>query len=192
VRHIGQPLSISAPLTDQDMRALLVLSATDVKIRCDRRFKALASLAGLDRRLRVAVTIKDYQRGDIAELQDAPNIEYLGKVDAGEAQRLYLSSKFVVNVNPTYVSLVSERVRNAMAHGCCVISDKSAHTAGVFAEGQEILFMDGFDARPLNDFLTTQTEAAQAIGLRGRERVLADFSIPRLAEEIVSVMEAVL
>ncbi len=191
-RHIGKTFSVSAPLTDRDMRALLVLSATEVKVRCARRFTALANLAGLDRSLRIAVTIKDYQRGDIAELQDCPNIEWIGKVDAGEAQRLYLSSKFVVNVNPTYVNLVSERVRNAMAHGCCVISDKSAHAAGVFAEGEEILFMDGFDPRPLNDFLVTQTEAAQAIGARARERVLADFSIPRLAEEIVSVMEAVL
>ncbi|WP_193366618.1 glycosyltransferase family protein [Pelagibius marinus] len=191
-RHTGKSFSVSTPLTERDMQALLVLSATDVKIRCDRRFSALASLAGLDRRLRIAVTMMEHQRGDIAELQDCPNIEYLGKVDAGEAQRLYLSSKFVVNVNPTYVSLVSERVRNAMAHGCCVISDKSAHTAGVFTEGHEILFMKGFDARPLNDFLMTQQDAAQAIAARGRERVLADFSIPRLADEIVSVMEAVI
>lgn len=191
-RHIGTGLSVSAPLTDRDMRALLVLSATEVKIRCERRFKALTSLAGLDRSLRIAVTAKSNQRGTIPELQDCPNIEWIGKVDAGEAQRLYLSSKFVVNVNPTYVNLVSERVRNAMAHGCCVISDKSAHCAGVFAEGEEILFMKDFDVRPLNDFLTTESEAAQAIGLRARERVLADFSIPRLADEIVSVMEAVL
>lgn len=191
-RHFGSRFVVESPLSEGDKEILFMLSCADFKIRTLRRLNVIDSLARLNPALRIVVTMPEALRDETPALQDRPNVELIGRVDAAEARRLYLDSKYVVNVNPTYVSLVSERVRNAMAHGCCVISDRSAHAAEMFAEGQEILFMEDFDVAPLDDFLLTQTAAAQAIATRARDRVVRDFSIPRLADDIIAVMRAAL
>ncbi|NIA68038.1 glycosyltransferase family 1 protein [Pelagibius litoralis] len=190
-RHTGRRFVASFPLEGGDKEILQVLSSVDFKVRTLRRLRVVENLARLDRDLRIVVTIPEAMRDRIPQLQKRPNIELIGKVDVIRAGELYLGSKYVINVNPTYVSLVSERVRNAMAFGCCVISDRSAHIAETFAEGREILFMDEYDPSVLSGHFKEGLEASQAIASSARQRVLADFSVSKLADDIVTVMRRV-
>jgi len=190
-RHYGEPFRVGLPLSRADKEVLVVASCMDIKIRTDRRFQVLKSLAKLDPALRIVVTAAPELQKNTDFLRDCANLEFIGRVDAARARSLYLDSRFAVNVNPTYVSLVSERVRNAMAFGCCVISDRNSHIAEVFAEGEEILFMQGWDLGGLNDILCADSAEAQAIASRGRQRVLSDFSVAQLADDIIAVMEKV-
>jgi len=191
-RNFGRPFSLGLPLSQADEEALLAVSSIDVRIRTLRRFEVLKSLAQLNPSLRIVITADPRLRENVDVLRNCANLDFIGKVDASRTRELYLSSKYVINVNPSYVSLVSERVRNAMAFGCCVISDKNSHIAEVFAEGREILFMEGWHLGGLNDFLCADVAEAQAIASRGRQRVLADSSIAHLADDIIAVMNEVL
>ncbi|GAB4392621.1 MAG: hypothetical protein Tsb0032_08980 [Kiloniellaceae bacterium] len=191
-RHFGARFQPASPLSEGDREILFMLSCADFKVRTFRRLNVIDSLTRLDPGLRIVITMPDALRADMPSLRERSNIELIGKVDAAEARRLYLDSRYVLNVNPTYVSLVSERVRNAMAYGCCVISDRTAHAARTYTEGEEILFLQGSDVAPLNDQLKQGLERAQAMATRARRRVLEDSTIPRLADDIAAVMEAAL
>lgn len=190
--RFGARFVVSSPLSDGDREVLLTLSSIDFRIRTQRRLDVLRSLLRLDSGLRIVVTVADSLREMIPQLKDRPNIELIGTVDARRSRELYLSSKYAINVNPTYYGLVSERVRNAMALGCCVISDKSAQAARTFAEGREILYMEDGGLDALSDVVSGDTAETQAIASRGRQHVAANFTIAHLADDILAVMRAVI
>src|SRR3546814_1585366 len=118
---------LASPMSRHDRAVMEVLSCIDNRIRFDRRIAVLQGLARLDPALRIVVTLSPQDRERIAALKDRPNIELTGRITAARARALFLHSKFAINVAPTYISFVTERVSNAMAFGCCVISDRSCH-----------------------------------------------------------------
>ena len=191
-RHFGKPLTMESPMTRGDRAALEVLSCIDTRIRFDRRIKVLRGLARLDPALRIVVTAAPSYRDEIRQLRDRPNIELVGRIEAARARKLFLQSKFAINVQPTYVSFVTERVSNAMALGCCVISDKNRHLATTFSEGREILFLDDLDAGALHRFFRDDLDEAQAIATRGHRRALTEFPVSKLADDLIAVMRKVL
>ena len=191
-RHFGARFVTRTPLAAGDREILQVLSTVDFRVRTIRRINVVENLARLDPALRIVITIPETMRETMPQLQDRSNIDLIGTVDTARARSLYLQSKFVVNVNPTYVSLMSERVRNAMALGCCVVSDKNSHSAQTFAEGEEILFMEGYDPASVSRYFKDGLDEAQAIAARARRRALSDFPISKLADDIIAVMQDVL
>lgn len=189
-RHLGTPFRIACPMTKADAEHSLVLSCIDLRIRFERRLKVLRGLAQLDPRLRIVVTLAAAARDGIPELRDRANVELIGPVEASRAREIFLQSKFAVNVMPTYVSFVTERVSNAMSLGCCVISDRNNHIARTFAAGEEILFMEDCDPQGLQTYFRDRLDEAEAIAVRGREKARDAFSVTRFADDLLAVMRA--
>jgi hypothetical protein len=191
-RHFGKALTLSHPMSKADLAVMLVLSCVDLRIRLDRRVKTVAGLARLDPDLRVVITLNPKNRSLVPGLEQRPNIELVGGVDAARARRLFLDSKFAVNVTPTYTSCVTERVSNAMLLGACVISDKNSYLAGRFAEGGEILFMDDCDAAGLAPYFRERLDDAQAMAEAGRRKALTEFATANFADDLIAVMRGAL
>ena len=191
-RHFGKSLVISCPMTEGDAAVMEVLSCIDMRIRADRRLKILRNLARLDPSLRIVVTLEPGRRAQLRELQDRPNIELTGWIEAARNREIFLESRFAINVCPTYTTYVTERVPNAMVLGCCVVSDKNRHLASIFAESEEILFMDDCDVSVLSQHLRGDLDRAQAIATRGREKALARFSFTDMADGFLDVMRSTL
>ncbi len=191
-RHFGKAPTLRHPMSKTDLSVMLVLSCIDLRIRLDRRLRAVAGLARLDPGLRMVVTLYPKGRHLVPALEQRPNIELVNGVEAARARRLFLDAKFAVNVTPTYTACVTERVSNAMLLGCCVISDRNSYLAGRFGEGREILFMDDCDPSGLAPYFRERLDDAQAIAEAGRRKVLSEFATAKLADDLIEVMRAVL
>jgi len=191
-RHFGEPLTVACPMTRQDRARLQVLSCIDTRIRFERRIGVLRDLAQLDPALKIVVTMAPADVKRLTFLAGRENIKLTGRIDAARVRRLFLNAKFAVNVSPTYVSFVTERVGNAMALGCCVVSDSNRHLASTFAGGEEILFTGDDGLGALSACFGEDLDRAQAIAFRGREKALERFSVARQADALLSVMRAVL
>ena len=191
-RRFGKSLVIECPMTEGDAEIMQILSSIDIGIRIDRRLKVLRNLAQLDPSLRIVVTLDPASRAQIPELHDRPNIELTGWVDAERARETFLNSKFAINVCPTYVSFVTERLPNAMAMGCCVVSDKNRHLESTFAEGEEILFMDGCDLAALTPYFRDDLDRAQIIADRARKKALSEFAVSKMADDFLAILGDVL
>lgn len=192
-RHFfGEDLVLATPMSRDDCRKVEVLSCLDNRIRLDRRIKVLRSLARLDLPLKIVTTLDPEDRKRIPEVENNRNVEVIGRIDSLQARRLFLDAKFAINVMPTYVSFVTERVVNAMALGCCVISDRNRHFAETFEAGREILFLDDCEAGGLARYFDTDLAAAQDIAGRGRDKALTGFAVGNYADDLIAVMRKVL
>ena len=190
--HFGETLSISSPMQRADTEKIEVLSCIDNRIRFDRRVKVLRSLAALYLPLKVSGTLGPIDREKIKEVQRNPRVEVIGRVDDARARELFLSAKFAINVMPTYLAFVTERVVNAMVMGCCVISDSNSHLAQTFEDGREILFLDDCSAEGLADYFDAESDKAQAIAERGRAKAREDFSAQHYADDLIGAMREAL
>ena len=191
-QHLGKPLSVGNPMSQEDLSVMLVLSCLDLRIRLERRLKVVRALARLDPGLRMVVTLPPKARGDVAGLGERPNIDLVDRVSAARAREIYLDSKFAINVTPTYVTYVTERLSNAMTLGCCVISDKNRYLAELFPEGEEILFMDDCDPAALAPYFREDLDKAQAIADRARRKRTGYFAVGNLADDLIAVMRQAL
>lgn len=191
-RQFGEPLAIASPMTRQDRAVMQVLSCIDARIRFDRRMKVLRQLAQLDPALRIVVTLSPSDGERLAFLNGRDNIRLTGRIEAAQVRRLCLDARFAINVSPTYVSFVTERVSNAMALGCCVISDRNSHIASTFAGGEEILFVDDRGVGGLSAYFGERLDQAEAIAARGRAKALKRFAVARQADDLLAIMRAVL
>lgn len=191
-RAFGEPLTVGCPMTRRDRAVMRVLSCIDNRIRFDRRMRVLRQLAQLDPALRIVVTLAPSAGERLAFLGGRDNIRLTGRIDAASARRLYLDARFAINVSPTYVSFVTERVSNAMALGCCVVSDRNSHIAATFAGGEEILFLDDSGVGGLSAWFGERLDQAQAIATRGRAKALERFAVARQADDLLAIMRAVL
>lgn len=191
-RHFGEALTVACPMTREDRAVMQVLSCIDIRIRFDRRIAVLRQLAQLDPALRIVVTLSPSDGEGLAFLGGRDNIRLAGRIDAARARELFLDTRFAINVSPTYVSFVTERVCNAMALGCCVISDRNSHIASTFAGGEEILFTGDGGLGGLSAFFGERLEEAQAIATRGRAKALERFAVTRQADDLLAIMRAVL
>src|SRR3546814_346458 len=153
---------LASPMSQHDRAVMEVHSCIDNRIRFDCRIAVLQGLARLGPALRIVVTLSPSDRAHVPALKDRPHIELTGRITAARARELFLKSKFAINVTPTYVSFVTERVSNAMALGCCVISDRSRHLAATFAEDEEILFMEDCDPRGVSRYFRDDLEIGRA------------------------------
>ncbi len=191
-RFFGEDLVLATPMSRDDHHKIEVLSCLDNRIRLDRRIKVLRSLARLDLPLKIVATLDREDRKRIPEVENNPRVEVVGRIDSTQARRIFLDAKFAINVMPTYLSFVTERPVNAMALGCCVISDRNRHFAETFEEGREILFLDDCEAEGLARYFDSDLAAAQDIATRGRDKAVTDFAVGNYADDLIAVMRQVL
>jgi spore maturation protein CgeB len=122
------------------------------------------------------------------------NVRYLGHVGPGDHNALNRSALAVLNVSRESMAAngwsPATRVFEAAGAGACLISDAWEGIEDFLAPGEEVLVArDGAEVAELLAGL--EPEGAAAIGEAARERVLAEHTYDRRAEQVEAILEGV-
>jgi spore maturation protein CgeB len=128
-------------------------------------------------------------------VQGLANLRYLGHVAPGDHNALNRSALAVLNVSRESMAAngwsPATRVFEAAGAGACLISDSWEGVEDFLAPGEEVLVAgDGTEVAELLDGL--DPERAHRIGEAALERVLAEHTYERRAEQVEAVLEGVL
>jgi len=126
---------------------------------------------------------------------DLPNVRCLGHVAPGDHNALNRSALAVLNVSRESMAAngwsPATRVFEAAGAGACLISDEWEGVEDFLAPGEEVLIArDGAEVAEL--LAELDPERARAIGEAALERVLAEHTYERRAEQVEAVLEGVL
>jgi hypothetical protein len=126
--------------TDQATHAnlLFILGSLDEVIRQARRNQMISELLRSTGKLNVVVAADP-----MTWLKVDKNVKFVGRISGHKFGSVLANSKLVMNCNPTYPRYVHERVTNAMAYGCAVISDINVGLADRFKSGELIAYSPG-------------------------------------------------
>ena len=122
-----------------------------------------------------------------AELEWPPNVERIDHVGPKDHPRFYAASRFTLNVTRQDMIAAgfspSVRLFEAAACGTPIVSDRWSGLDTIFEPGREIILADSPE-----DVLTALSETGEqerdAIGQRGRARILAGHTAPHRAAEL--------
>jgi len=122
------------------------------------------------------------------------NVRYLGHVAPGDHNALNRSALAVLNVSRESMAAngwsPATRVFEAAGAGACLITDEWAGIEEFLAPGEEVLVArDGEEVAQLLSDL--DPERAAAIGEAALERVLAEHTYDRRAEQVETILEGV-
>jgi spore maturation protein CgeB len=122
----------------------------------------------------------------------APNVRYLGHVPPGDHNALNRSARAVLNVSRESMAAngfsPATRVFEAAGAGACLITDAWEGIEEFLAPGEEVLVArDGAEVAALLEGL--DPDRARAIGEAALERVLAEHTYDRRAEQVEAVLE---
>ncbi|MGN6201175.1 MAG: CgeB family protein [Solirubrobacterales bacterium] len=125
---------------------------------------------------------------------DLPNVRYLGHVPPGDHNALNRSALAVLNVSRESMAAngwsPATRVFEAAGAGACLITDEWQGVEDFLAPGEEVLVArDGAEVADLLAGL--DPERARAIGEAALERVLAEHTYDRRAEQVEAILEGV-
>jgi spore maturation protein CgeB len=128
-------------------------------------------------------------------VQGLASVRYLGHVPPGDHNALNRSALAVLNVSRESMAAngwsPATRVFEAAGAGACLISDEWEGIEDFLVPGQEVLVArDGGEVAELLDGL--DPARARAIGEAALERVLAEHTYERRAEQVEAVLEGVL
>jgi len=128
-------------------------------------------------------------------VQGLANVRYLGHVAPGDHNALNRSALAVLNVSRESMAAngwsPATRVFEAAGAGACLISDEWEGVEDFLAPGEEVLVArDGTEVSELLAGL--DPKRARAIGEAALERVLAEHTYERRAEQVEAVLEGVL
>jgi len=123
------------------------------------------------------------------------NVRYLGHVPPGDHNALNRSALAVLNVSRESMAAngwsPATRVFEAAGAGACLLSDEWEGIEDFLTPGEEVLVArDGAEVAALLERL--DPDRARAIGAAALERVLADHTYERRAEQVERVLEGVL
>lgn len=122
------------------------------------------------------------------------NVRYLGHVPPGDHNALNRSALAVLNVSRESMAAngwsPATRVFEAAGAGACLVTDEWEGVEDFLAPGEEVLVArDGAEVAELLAGL--DPERARAIGDAARERVLAEHTYDRRAEQVEAILEGV-
>ncbi|HWO82466.1 MAG TPA: glycosyltransferase [Solirubrobacterales bacterium] len=128
-------------------------------------------------------------------VEGMPNVRYLGHVPPGDHNALNRSALAVLNVSRESMAAngwsPATRVFEAAGAGACLVTDAWEGVEDFLAPGEEVLVArDGAEVAELLAGL--DPERACAIGEAALERVLAEHTYERRAEQVEAVLEGVL
>ena len=171
--------------TQKDKLLIYILNLVDWTIRKERRIQLLENLSKISNIYNIAITSNSDILQFIPELQKNTNINFVGELNIEELARYYAHSKTVINCNPTYPDLISERVKNAMSLGCCVISDYQIELDNTFGNYHGILFMSS-TWESINELVSMNINKLQTIADTGRHIVENKFNYNQYLSNIIS------
>lgn len=169
----GQAFMPETPWSEENRRWFALLSSLDQEIRLKRRSEMLDQLGDLPDDWRIVVTAPKEVRQFSGGLAGKRNVTWCGVVSVEQLNGLYARSRRVLNCNPSFTDQVHERVRNAMAWGCLVVSDANhaleKHFQG--ASGLRLVERSGNGVvdtllRDLNRQEEEAAEAAREVAIR--------------------------
>jgi spore maturation protein CgeB len=122
------------------------------------------------------------------------NVRYLGHIAPGDHNALNRSALAVLNVSRESMAAngwsPATRVFEAAGAGACLVTDEWEGVEDFLAPGEEVLVArDGTEVAELLDEL--DPERARAIGEAALERVLAEHTYDRRAEQVEAILEGV-
>jgi spore maturation protein CgeB len=122
------------------------------------------------------------------------NVRYLGHVAPGDHNALNRSALAVLNVSRESMATngwsPATRVFEAAGAGACLLTDEWQGVEDFLAPGEEVLVVrDGAEVAELLSGL--DPERARAIGGAALERVLAEHTYDRRAEQVEAILEGV-
>jgi len=125
---------------------------------------------------------------------DLPNVRYLGHVPPHDHNCLNRSALAVLNVSRESMAAngwsPATRVFEAAGAGACLISDVWEGVEDFLAPGEEVLIArDGAEVAEL--LASLEPERAREIGRRAMERVLAEHTYDRRAEQVEAILAGV-
>jgi spore maturation protein CgeB len=128
-------------------------------------------------------------------LADLSNVRYLGHVPPGDHNAINRSALAVLNVSRESMAAngwsPATRVFEAAGAGACLISDEWEGVEDFLAPGEEVLVAR--DGAAVAEVLAgLDPDRARAIGEAALERVLAEHTYERRAEQVERVLEGVL
>lgn len=116
-----------------------------------------------------------------------PNVERIEHLPPGEHPGFYAEQRFTLNVTRAAMRRAgwspSVRLFEAAACGCAVISDRWNGIESFFRPGEEILLVEDAD-----DVLASLAADAARIGAAARDRVLAEHTPERRAEQLEALV----
>jgi spore maturation protein CgeB len=120
------------------------------------------------------------------------NVRYLGHVAPGDHNAINRSARAVLNVSRESMAAngwsPATRVFEAAGAGACLVSDEWQGIEDFLAPGEEVLVArDGGEVAELVAAL--EPECARAIGEAALERVLAEHTYDRRAEQVEAILE---
>jgi spore maturation protein CgeB len=123
-----------------------------------------------------------------------PNVRYLGHVPPGDHNALNRGALAVLNVSRESMAAngwsPATRVFEAAGAGACLVTDQWQGIEDFLAPGEEVLVArDGAEVAELLTGL--DPERARAIGEAALERVLAEHTYDRRAEQVEAILEGV-
>jgi spore maturation protein CgeB len=127
-------------------------------------------------------------------VERAPNVRYLGHVAPGDHNSLNRSALAVLNVSRESMAAngwsPATRVFEAAGAGACLITDAWEGLEDFLEPGREVLVaQDGAEVAAL--LADLDPERARAIGEAARERILAEHTYDRRAEQVEAILEGV-
>jgi spore maturation protein CgeB len=154
--------------------------------------------AGVERFLVEPARLRPQSRFVIAGAQypaDFPwtdNIHFVRHLPPSDHPGFYASSRLTLNVTRQAMAEMgwcpSGRLFEAAACGAAILSDTWAGLETFFAPGREILPVEG--TADVLAALDVPDEELKRIGARARERVLAEHTSARRADELIALLEA--
>ena len=172
----GQKYLFGKKFNSTDYRILSIASTVDKIIRAERRIDLLVEiLKNVEMEVMLLGDEKTKEFFHNYRIRGAKGrLKIIDYVDAGKLSRMYMESKYVLNCNPTYNGGIHERIRQAAAAGCCVISDENDTLNDYFEHGHSIYFStmlehEGYDA-------LLDEEKREQVARRGREVILDNYN----------------
>lgn len=171
------------PIKDR-VSLMRILSLVDWAFRYHKRLYMLRAICESCGNKKVVITASpDFARVALNK-NSMKSVHFVGEVHSRELEKLYGRTQVVLNANPGYESLVSERVRHAISAGCVILTDESSALNQAFTQNKNILY---FNSEISDSVLSQRTEFLEKIGKCGQDalrRRLKNHTFAQLLNKI--------
>lgn len=167
---------ISIPWTRTDIDLIWLLGGLDDVIRGRKRLEALKKLCSSSEKLNIFVLAQEDEKEELTKRIGSKKINdwvFCGTQHADAIEKLYKRSRYVLNVNPTYHDSIHERIRNAAAAGCAIITNKNEKLNSIFKNHKDILF---YDANNFPKITRNDIKTSEYIGRNAKETIKIHYT----------------
>ncbi|PKG54899.1 O-linked N-acetylglucosamine transferase family protein [Halomonas sp. MES3-P3E] len=151
------------PWSQRDIVLIKLLGKIDDIVRGRKRLQAMSLIAKIAGDYNVVVLANEKVKSRLPkEIANSGNLQFIGTKNTATLEELYKKSRYILNVSPTYHDSIHERVRNAAAAGCAILSNKNKKLSETFGYKESILFYDDYDG--LGGIVSKNKKESERVG----------------------------